>query len=51
MLALSSTQFDPRRTSSGHPSGLREIKPLVCTENLKFDYSGDEFRQGWRVNE
>jgi hypothetical protein len=24
---------------------------LVCTENLKSDYSGDEVRQGWRVNE
>jgi serine protein kinase len=23
----------------------------VCTENLKSDYSGDEVRQGWRVNE
>jgi hypothetical protein len=23
----------------------------VCTENLKFDHSGDEVRQGWRVNE
>ena len=25
--------------------------PGVCTENLKSDYSGDEVRQGWRVNE
>jgi ABC-type branched-subunit amino acid transport system ATPase component len=24
---------------------------VVCTENLKSDYSGDEVRQGWRVNE
>jgi hypothetical protein len=23
----------------------------VCSENLKFDHSGDEVRQGWRVNE
>jgi hypothetical protein len=23
----------------------------VCTENLKSGYSGDEVRQGWRVNE
>jgi uncharacterized membrane protein len=23
---------------------------VVCTENLKFDHSGDEVRPGWRVN-
>jgi tetratricopeptide (TPR) repeat protein len=27
------------------------LRKGVCTENLKSDYSGDEVRQGWRVNE
>ena len=29
----------------------RSSRGSVCTENLKSDYSGDEVRQGWRVNE
>jgi hypothetical protein len=27
------------------------LSSVVCTENLKSDHSGDEVRQGWRVNE
>jgi F0F1-type ATP synthase epsilon subunit len=28
-----------------------DVPIVVHTENLKSDYSGDEVRQGWRVNE
>ena len=27
------------------------VATIACTENLKSDYSGDDVRQGWRVNE
>ena len=36
--------------AGGDPAVLSNTPPPVCTENPKFDHSGDEVRPGRRVN-